>query len=283
MSGSSAIEKARASATEKRLQAMGHPIRRLMLRVLRDRKAPTAPVELANELGVDLKLLSYHVRELVKYDLIEKVASEPVRGALKHYYVATDRHLIDTGEWGAFDENQKEGALIDFMQPIVDDFSDAVKDGILGEDGQWHITRTPIHAVDSQGLRNCSLPTWICTSASTRSTLQASSEWSAAPRPRSKCRRIRPASRSAVSSCLIGASFSTPDSRHYVDRAATPAPSTTATTADGPLDGYPDGHAGPLSGRQGTGTGRGKTSTASRRLRASCKRGLTYPTLRFST
>jgi hypothetical protein len=38
------------------------------------------------------------------------------------------------------------------MQPIVDDFSDAVKDGIPGEDGQWHITRTPIHAVDSQGL-----------------------------------------------------------------------------------------------------------------------------------
>jgi DNA-binding transcriptional ArsR family regulator len=152
MSGSSAVEKARASATEKRLQAMSHPIRRLMLRVLRDRKTPTAPVELASEMGVDLKLLSYHVRELVKYGAIEKVASEPVRGALKHYYVATDQHLIDTGEWSAFDESQKEGALIDFMQPLVDDFSDAVKDGILGEDGQWHITRTPIHAVDSQGL-----------------------------------------------------------------------------------------------------------------------------------
>ncbi len=152
MSGSAAIEKARASATEKRLQAMRHPIRRLMLRELRDRKRPTAPVELAAEIGVDLKMLSYHVRELVKYGAIEEVASEPVRGAVKHYYVATEQHLIDTDEWNAFDESQKEGALIDFMQPIVDDFSDAVKDGVLGEDGEWHITRTPIHAVDHQGL-----------------------------------------------------------------------------------------------------------------------------------
>jgi hypothetical protein len=27
-----------------------------------------------------------------------------------------------------------------------------VKDGILGEDEKWHITRTPVHAIDGEGL-----------------------------------------------------------------------------------------------------------------------------------
>ena len=141
-----------ASSGEKRLRAMMHPLRRLILRVIRDRKAPTAPVEVAEELGIDLRKVAYHFRELVRYDCIEKVRSEPVRGAMKNYYVATAQHVVETDEWEKVAPSLREGQLADFFQPLVDDFTAAVKDGILGEDAEWHITRTPIHALDSEGL-----------------------------------------------------------------------------------------------------------------------------------
>jgi DNA-binding MarR family transcriptional regulator len=140
------------AAGEKRLKAMMHPLRRLILRVIRDRKVPTAPVEVANELGVDLQKVAYHCRELVRYGCIEKVRSEPVRGAIKNYYVATAQHVIETDEWEKVAPSLREGQLADFFQPLVDDFTAAVKDGILGKDADWHITRTPVHAIDQKGL-----------------------------------------------------------------------------------------------------------------------------------
>ena len=62
------------------------------------------------------------------------------------------QHLIETEEWDSVDPALREGQLADFFQPTIDDFTTAAKDGILGEDADWHITRTPIHAIDQQGL-----------------------------------------------------------------------------------------------------------------------------------
>ena len=141
-----------ARRTEKRLKAMSHPLRRAVFRTFIEWGGEVSPKEVADRMGVDLKSISYHCRELVKYDCIEKVRTEQIRGSVKTYYVPTDRHLIDDEEWGALPVELRQGALVDFMQPIVDDFTSAAKDGILGEDSNWHITRTPIHALDAQGL-----------------------------------------------------------------------------------------------------------------------------------
>jgi len=138
--------------TEKRLKAMSHPIRRAVFRTVIEWGGEVSPKEIADRLGIDIKKVSYHCRELAKYDCIEKVRTEQVRGASKGYYVPTDRHLIDDGEWDSLPPELRQGALADFMQPAVDDFTAAAKDGILGEDEKWHITRTPIHAMDHQGL-----------------------------------------------------------------------------------------------------------------------------------
>jgi DNA-binding MarR family transcriptional regulator len=140
--------------TEKRLKAMTHPLRRSILRAIIEWGRPVSPKEVADGLRTDLKSVSYHCRELVKYGCIEKVRTEQVRGAVKSFYVATDRHLIDDEEWNDLPHELREGALADFMEPIVSDFTRAAKDGILGEDSLWHITRTPIHALDAQGLED---------------------------------------------------------------------------------------------------------------------------------
>lgn len=142
---------ARREATNRRIKAMSHPLRREVLQHVRD-KGERSPVEVSWELGADLNSVSYHVRELAKLGYLERVRTEQVRGAVKNFYVATDQHFLDTDEWEELEPGEKEGMLVDFMQPIVDDFTAAVKAGTLGENADWLIMRTPIHATDTQGF-----------------------------------------------------------------------------------------------------------------------------------
>ncbi len=144
-------EQKRDAASADRIKAMGHPLRRAVLKHVIE-KGESSPVEIFWALGGKLHLVAYHVRALEKFGFLEKVREEKVRGAVKNFYVATDRHLIDTEEWESIDPGDREGLLVDFMQPIVDDFTGAVKSGILGRDGDWIVTRTPIHATDRQGF-----------------------------------------------------------------------------------------------------------------------------------
>jgi DNA-binding transcriptional ArsR family regulator len=86
----------RREAVELAVANLGHPIRLHVLE--RIAQAPIAPKQLADALdGPSLGVVSYHVRELVKGGLIEEHHTEPVRGALQHYYVTTriaDRMLV---------------------------------------------------------------------------------------------------------------------------------------------------------------------------------------------
>jgi Helix-turn-helix domain len=130
---------------------MSHPVRRAMLRHYVE-TGPIAPVEVANALDIDLSKASYHSRILLELGCLELVKTEPVRGSTKHYYRATERHLVDTQDWTELDPSEREGVLIDCMQPIIDDFTSAVRDRTVGDDGRFHITRTPIRALDQDGL-----------------------------------------------------------------------------------------------------------------------------------
>lgn len=142
----------RRQATENRLKAMQHPLRRAVLMFLIE-MGPSSPVEMAWALDEKTENVSHHVKRLVDFDCAELVKEEKVRGTLKHYYRATERHLIDTEEWDELDPLVREGLLVDFMQPSVDDFTASVRAGILGTDENFHLTRTPLQSLDRQGLR----------------------------------------------------------------------------------------------------------------------------------
>jgi DNA-binding transcriptional ArsR family regulator len=151
MKGTAVESAGELNASESRLRAMSHPVRRAMLRHYVE-VGPVAPVEVANELEIDLSKASYHSRILVELGCLELVRTEQVRGSTKHYYRATERHLVDNRAWDELDQDEREGVLIDCMQPIVDDFTGAIRDGTVGEDNRFHITRTPIRALDQDGL-----------------------------------------------------------------------------------------------------------------------------------
>lgn len=141
---------ARLSPTDARRKAMSHPIRRAALRHYVEH-GPKAPVEVSNELGLDLSKVSYHTRTLVQLGCLELVAEQGVRGSIKHFYRATERHLVDKAEFEGLPATEREGVIGDAFQPIIDDVTKAASDGTLGQDGDFHITRIPIRALDRQG------------------------------------------------------------------------------------------------------------------------------------
>jgi len=70
---------------EKLLIALGHPLRRQILRAMADGK-PTSPRRLSEALGQPLSNVSYHVRVLVQSEAVTLVRTEPARGSIQHFY-----------------------------------------------------------------------------------------------------------------------------------------------------------------------------------------------------
>jgi DNA-binding transcriptional ArsR family regulator len=140
----------RRKATENRIKAMSHPLRAAILRILADRTA--SPAEMARELDEELSNVSYHTKQLVEFECAELVSTRPVRGALEHFYRATERHMIDTEEWDELDPLVAEGILCEIMQRMLDDFVASAKVQLIGGDKDFHLTRTPL-VLDAEGLQ----------------------------------------------------------------------------------------------------------------------------------
>lgn len=140
----------RRKATENRIKAMNHPLRAAVLRILAERIA--SPAEMARELDEELSNVSYHTKQLVEFECAELVSTRPVRGALEHFYRATERHLIDVEEWEELDPVLAEDFLCETMQQMLDNFVTSARAGVIGADDKFHLTRTPL-VLDQEGLK----------------------------------------------------------------------------------------------------------------------------------
>jgi DNA-binding transcriptional ArsR family regulator len=133
-----------------RIKAMEHPLRARILRTLVERGV-MSPAQLSRDLGAELSDVSYHVRRLDELDCAELVEIRPVRGAVEHFYRATERHLIDVDEWEQLDPFTAEDLVCGYIQRILDDFVDSRKAEMVGYDKYFHISRTPL-ILDPKGL-----------------------------------------------------------------------------------------------------------------------------------
>jgi DNA-binding transcriptional ArsR family regulator len=136
-------------AAENRIKAMSHPLRASILRILADRTA--SPAEMARELDEELSNVSYHTKQLVEFECAELVSTRPVRGALEHFYRATERHLIDTEEWDELDPVVTEDLICEVQQKMLDDFVASMRANLLGADKNFHLSRSPL-VLDAEGL-----------------------------------------------------------------------------------------------------------------------------------
>lgn len=143
----------RRQATQNRFKAMSYQPRAEAFRLIRD-KGPISTKEVARELEVDVKDISYHVRKLKEFDCIEDVSSRRVRNSVETFYRATELHMVDTEEWGELAEDEPEMAelLVDeFMQCIVDDYTVSRRAEVVGLDEEFWIVRRPL-LLDPKGI-----------------------------------------------------------------------------------------------------------------------------------
>jgi len=66
--------------------ALGHPLRRRILRKMIAQRSEISPLELATSLDEPLSALSYHVRVLAECGAIRLVRMKQIRGSTQHFY-----------------------------------------------------------------------------------------------------------------------------------------------------------------------------------------------------
>ena len=98
------------------MKALAHPLRVSILSALEHRVA--SPSELAEELGVPLPNLSYHIRMLVQLDLLKLVKTRPRRGAIEHYYKASGPVAVSDEAWGEVPSLIKEAMVSSSLRSI---------------------------------------------------------------------------------------------------------------------------------------------------------------------
>jgi DNA-binding transcriptional ArsR family regulator len=130
-------------------KALAHPLRTRILAALEDRTA--SPSELADELGVSLGVVSYHVRRLAALRFLKLVKRVPRRGAVEHYYTVVAGPHITSAAWGATPSIVKQATVNAALAEIGAHVSDAAAtDGF--DQAEAHLSRTPL-TVDGQGWK----------------------------------------------------------------------------------------------------------------------------------
>ena len=129
------------------VKALSHPLRVRILALLQERTA--SPRELAEWLDATLGTVSYHVRTLHDFGLIELVKTTQVRGAIAHHYRAKVRPRVDDAAWAAAAPIVKQAAVGASLQ-TVDDYARASAAAGGFDRGDAHLSRTNLR-LDAKG------------------------------------------------------------------------------------------------------------------------------------
>jgi hypothetical protein len=116
--------------------------------ILNERMA--SPNELSKELEEGLSQVSYHVKVLKDFECIEMVKTEPRRGAVEHYYRATERAYLADRDWEHLPDSIKPGVTASVFESIIQDVVGAIEGGTFNARDDVHMSWTP-GVVDEQG------------------------------------------------------------------------------------------------------------------------------------
>jgi len=134
-------------------KALSHPVRSRILSRLNERVA--SPNELSQEMGEPLGNVSYHVRALLDLDCIELVSTAPRRGAVEHYYRATQRALGDEGVWELLPPSARRGFAAEWFKLACGDAREAIDEGGFERRADCHMTFTRLD-LDERSWRKLS-------------------------------------------------------------------------------------------------------------------------------
>jgi DNA-binding transcriptional ArsR family regulator len=129
------------------VKALSHPLRVRILALLQERTA--SPRELAEWLHASLGTVSYHVRTLHDFGLIELVDTTQVRGAIAHHYRARVRPRVSDEAWASAAPIVKQAAVGAALQ-TVDEYARASAAAGGFDHAEAHLSRTNLR-LDPKG------------------------------------------------------------------------------------------------------------------------------------
>jgi DNA-binding transcriptional ArsR family regulator len=134
--------------TQQLAKALAHPLRVRILTSLQ--KGISSPNQLAQELGEPLGNVSYHVKTLLEYDCVELVKTEPRRGAVEHFYRATERAFFSDADWAKIPPSARKGISGVILESIGQDATAAMTAGTIDARTDSHISHSPL-LLDEKG------------------------------------------------------------------------------------------------------------------------------------
>jgi DNA-binding transcriptional ArsR family regulator len=134
--------------TQQLAKALAHPLRVKILTSLQ--KGISSPNQLSQELGEPLGNVSYHVKTLLEYDCVELVKTEPRRGAVEHFYRATERTFFSDKDWKKIPASARKGITGSVLETVGQDATEALTAGTIDARPDSHVTRTPL-TLDDEG------------------------------------------------------------------------------------------------------------------------------------
>lgn len=127
---------------------VAHPVRCRLIAIFADRVA--SPNEIAQELGMPVGDVSYHVRTLKDAGIIELVEERPVRGSTEHFYRTVINNIVLTEEdYEELSLEQRVAFARQTFQLTTAEASYSLETKKFGERANHHIARVPL-SVDEQ-------------------------------------------------------------------------------------------------------------------------------------
>ncbi len=130
------------------IKSLAHPLRVKILALMNDRE--WSPNELSEELVEGLSQVSYHVKVLRDFEMVEMTKTEPRRGAVEHYYRAIERAYIPSEMARYIPKTGQQVIANDILEAIDKDIGDSTKSGRFYERDDSHVSYTPAD-LDEQG------------------------------------------------------------------------------------------------------------------------------------
>lgn len=133
------------------MKGLSHPLRVKCLTLINER--PRSPRELQRELHEGLSQISYHIKVLRDFELIELVKTEPRRGAVEHFYAPVERVIVPEGMSAQLPKSARLEVLGKIIKDAEKDVRDSLKSGSFYARPDFHASWTPMD-LDEQGCKD---------------------------------------------------------------------------------------------------------------------------------
>jgi DNA-binding transcriptional ArsR family regulator len=130
-------------ADERRItHLLNHPVR--LDAFLATFEAMASPIEVARLLRKPISDVAFHMSELRREGVIDLVKRAQRRGAVEHYYKASEPPEIDEAEWRAMPKSARRRIVAVGLQVVIADALSALRQGRFEDDEDMYLVWMPL-------------------------------------------------------------------------------------------------------------------------------------------